>query len=105
MLVAPGISLTDGAVLSVQGGAGGDAGPKVVDDIKPEKTRRNLGSGGGGGGGRIALYSKDDFGAKGDDTIETIVLKGITIAGGRGGAAANDGADGTFYDGSWPGLR
>lgn len=105
MLVAPSIILIAGAILDAQGGVGGDTGPKVIEEIKPEITRRNMGNGGGGGGGRIALFSKDDFGAKGDDTIETTVSKGITIAGCKGGAAANDGADGTFYDGSWPELR
>jgi|GEM_PF-1395092 len=105
LLVAPSISLTEGAVLNAHGGAGGDAGPNVVNEIKPGNDRRNQGSGGGGGGGRVALYSKDDFGTKGDDKIETTVPKGVTIAGGKGGTAAKDGADGTFYDGSWPELK
>jgi len=105
MLVAPSIILTDGAILNAQGGAGGDAGPNVVNEIKPEISCRNLGSGGGGGGGRIALYSNDYFGTNGCDKIVTTLPKGVTIAGGKGGTAAKDGADGSFYVASWPKLK
>jgi hypothetical protein len=97
--------LMAGAVLDVRGGAGGDGGVKVADEIKPEVGRRNSGSGGGGGGGRIALYSKEDLGAVGDDQVETTACAGVSLAGGKGGSMAKDGEAGTLYDGAWPGLR
>ena len=105
LLTAPAITLRDGAVVDASGGTGGDAGPGVAEWIKPGIGRRDLGSGGGGGGGRIAFYAANDFGAAGKNREEKTLPKGVSVAGGKGGTMAKDGAAGTFYDGSPPGLR
>jgi len=105
LLAAPTVVLKPGSVLSARGGDGGDGGPAVAAQIKPEIRRRDSGSGGGGGGGRIAIYSNANFAAAGKNQTETKVPEGIVVTGGKGGSMAKDGSNGTFYDGTWPGLR
>jgi hypothetical protein len=64
--------------------------------------------GGGGSGGAVllaALHATHDFGAAGKNHEGQTLPKGVSVTGGKGGTMAQDGAAGTFYDGSFPDLR
>ncbi len=105
LLAAPAIDITPGAALDVSGGIGGDAGPEVAAEIKPEIHRRQFGSGGGGGGGRVAIYSNSALGTPGKKPGESVAPKNINIVGGKGGQLAQDGQAGSFHEQKWPGLK
>ena len=85
----------------------GDGGSSegTAEEIASGNHRRNRGSGGGGGGGRVAIYSQIDIGGPGKNKVETNIPAAILLSGGKGGEAALDGATGTLYDGTWPGVR
>ncbi len=103
VLAAETVTIANGAQVDASGGAGGSSSGDI--SVISPKGRRNAASGGGGGGGRIAIFSKADLGGAGKNKLDAKTPAGVVLAGGKGGKGAQDGDDGLFYDGSWPGLR
>lgn len=104
----------NGGVGHAEGGGGGSGGAVLLAAARIHFTgtidarggnggdSTNDRDGGGGGGGRVAFYSANDFGDKGENRLEPIPPTGVLLSGGTSGGSATDGAPGTFYDAQEP---